>query len=30
LGIGDQVDQTLFEVYAALALDTPHNHWRTH
>ena len=28
--IEDQVDQTLFEVYAALALQTPYNHWHTH
>jgi hypothetical protein len=28
--IEDQVDQTLFEVYAALELATEHNDWRTH
>lgn len=28
--IPDQVEQTLFEVYAALALKTPYNDWHTH
>ena len=28
--ITDPIEQTLFEVYAALALDSPHNDFDTH
>ncbi|MEN6302611.1 MAG: hypothetical protein ABFD96_07810 [Armatimonadia bacterium] len=28
--VTDQIEQTLFEVYAALALNTKYNDWRTH
>ncbi|WP_223654410.1 hypothetical protein [Hymenobacter psoromatis] len=27
IAVADDVEQTLFEVYAALALNTPHNHF---
>lgn len=28
--VEDPIDQTIFEVYAALELDTPHNEWKNH
>ena len=28
--IQNPVEQTFFEVYAALELKTPHNEWRNH
>ena len=28
--ISDPIEQTLFEVYAALELKTPYNEWETH
>jgi len=30
IGIDDQITQALFEIYAALALDTPYNDFGTH
>lgn len=30
LQMGDPIEQTLFEVYAALELKTEYNNWETH
>jgi predicted GIY-YIG superfamily endonuclease len=30
ISIDDPIEQTLFEVYAALELNTEYNHWDTH
>lgn len=30
ISLSDPVEQTLFEVYAALELKTPYNEWETH
>lgn len=30
IAVEDPIEQTLFEVYAALELNTPYNDWKTH